>query len=141
MRGFRRERIAFAAWFGGAAMLVQIMLPLLLGAELSLSGAGALPLIAASSPIAGPIGGESVAHRHAGHHPGHGSHSGMAACPICLALATGQAFTAAAAVLPAPLQIAATLVEPTAQPAAPHPFKPLSYSARAPPVTDRSISV
>jgi len=134
MRGFRRERIALAAWFGGAAMLVQILLPLLLGAELSFAGAGALPLAAPSA-----LAGESVAHHHAAHHPGHGSHSGMVACPICLALAAGQAFTASVTALPAPMQAVATIAEAAAQPAAPHPFKPLSYSARAPPVTGRSI--
>jgi hypothetical protein len=139
MRGLRRERIALAAWFGAAAMLVQVLLPLLIGAELSLAGAGELPLAAAS--IVAP--GESVAHRHVAaqhHHPGHGSHSQMVACPICLALAAGQAFTASAAAMPAPPQATAAILDRAAQPTAPNPLNPVSYSARAPPVIGRSIS-
>src|SRR5208282_466628 len=96
--GTRQNRLA-AGWFGCLAMAVQALLPLLLAAEIRLADAGELPIYAqaGAEQAAGP-----VTHQH--RHSGSSHHGGMAACPICQAVACGQAFadTATAPALPAP---------------------------------------
>jgi len=97
--GTRQNRLA-AGWFGGLAMAVQALLPLLLAAEIRLADAGEMPFCATAgaAETAGPATHRqlpSPIHRH----------GGMAACPICQTAACGQAIadTAAAPALPAPL--------------------------------------
>src|SRR5271154_1190588 len=97
--GTRQNRLA-AGLFGGLAMAVQALLPLLLAAEIRLADAGEMPFCA-------PAGAEEalgpVTHRQ--HSSSTHHHGGMAACPICQTAACGQAIadTAAAPALPAPL--------------------------------------
>src|SRR5208282_6557102 len=124
--GTRQKRLA-AGWFGCLAMAVQALLPLLLAAEIRLADAGELPICAQDGAelAAGP-----VTHQH--HHSGSSHHGGMAACPICQAVACGQAFTdtAASPALSAPqsYETAAAIA-----PIPPHlqAFYSFSYRARA----------
>jgi hypothetical protein len=126
--GTRQNRLA-AGWFGCLAMAVQALLPLLLAAEIRLADAGELPLYApaGAEQAAGP-----VTHQH--HHSGSSHHGGMAACPICQAVAAGHAFadTAASPALSAPqnYETAAAFAPPSRPLQA---FYYSSYRARAPP--------
>ncbi len=126
--GTRQNRLA-AGWFGGLAMAVQALLPLLLAAEIRLADAGELPICAPAGveQAAGP-----VTHQH--HHSGSSHHGGMAACPICQAVATGQALadTAASPALSAPQSYeTADAFAPAAHNL--QAFYYSSYRARAPP--------
>jgi hypothetical protein len=126
--GTRQKRLA-AGWFGCLAMAVQALLPLLLAAEIRLADAGELSICAmdGAEQAAGP-----VTHQH--HNSGSSHHGGMAACPICQAVACGQAFadTAALPALPAPQshETAAAFAPPASHLQA---FYSSSYRARAPP--------
>jgi DUF2946 family protein len=113
-----------AAWFGGVAMLVQALLPLLVAAEIGLAAHHELPVAQPQAAIHDhrPLGGA---------HP----HPAVHGCPFCLALASGQGFVLAAAP-PAPLPAVFVLaLAPVI--AAPHleSFFSLTYRARAPPRT------
>jgi hypothetical protein len=125
--GDRTMRLA-ATWFGGAAMLVQILLPLLLAAEIRLADAGAFPVGAEHVVEATPPG--SLHHRHgAAHH----HHDGAMACPICQIVAASQAFTSA----PVPmLALPRDAVVVALLPSTPRAFAAriaVSFRARAPP--------
>jgi hypothetical protein len=126
--GTRQNRLA-AGLFGGLAMAVQALLPLLLAAEIRLADAGEMPVCApaGAEEALGPITHRQ--HSSSTHH-----HGGMAACPICQTAACGHAFadTAAAPALPAPLayETAAGFAQP---PLAPQALYSSSYRARAPP--------
>jgi len=79
-----------SAWFGGIAMAVQVLLPFLLAAEIRLADAGELPSCAPSAATEASV---PVTHRtdHSGTSHHGGPHNGTAACPICQAMACGQA--------------------------------------------------
>ncbi len=110
-------------------MAVQALLPLLLAAEIRMANAGELPICdqAGSEQASGPV-------THQNRHSGSSHHGGMAACPICQAVACGQAIadTAAAPPLPAPQSYAmAVAFAPQNQPL--QASYSSSYRARAPP--------
>lgn len=122
----RRDRkLAIITWFGGLALIVQAVLPLLLAIEFRIATIEAPYLTATDDAICGP--GHDGSPRS--DHPEH-KH---ATCAICIALAAAQAFTAPAQVA-APLpRIVATVpadVTPTAALAA---TGSRPYQARAPP--------
>jgi len=125
MRGGYRTRQA-AALFGGIALAVQALLPLLLAVEIRLA-------TTAEFPAAHAAAATSVIHPHqpspfAPHH-----HGIAGSCPLCLALAANHGFTATTPAAP-PLPNSAALdliaVAPPERPV----FRALSsYFARAPP--------
>ena len=121
--GGRDSRLA-AAWFGGVAMLVQVLLPLLVAAEIGMAARHELSVAQAPAAI-------HDHHPASGAHPHPSSHG----CPLCLAIASGQGFVAAAA-LPVPLP-ALLVFAVVAAPSTPRldSFLTLTYQARAPPTS------
>lgn len=114
------------AWLAFLAIAVQILLPFLVAYEIGLAGR---PADAATI---------SICHTPAATAPEQGSgsptHHGLGdGCPICVALAAGQAFTAAApVVLPVPQATVLTLpLDMQVLGAA--AFAGASYNPRAPP--------
>ncbi len=114
-------------WLAFLALTIQVLLPFLVAYEIGLAGT--------------PANAETITICHApaattapGHGTGGAAHHGLAdGCPICLALAAGQAFTATAPVTPplpqgkaVPLRVEAPAPHPCALAAA-------SYNPRAPP--------
>jgi hypothetical protein len=125
--GTRQKRLA-AGWFGCLAMAVQALLPLLLAAEIRLANAGEIP-------ICTPAGVKQVVlpvtHQN---RPGSSHHGGMAACPICQAVACGQALadTTTSPALSAPQSYeTAAAFAPQHQPH--QAFYHSPYRARGPP--------
>ena len=125
----RKNRGKYTAWLGLAALVIQALLPLLMGAEIALvarSGDHAVLEFCAFGHlhVAGDDG-DSDHHHH--DHPD-------TLCPICVALQASPVFTAPApAPLPlptaAPIRIAAPVVA-----VAPRFLAFTAYRSRAPPV-------
>ena len=124
----RRLRRKSIAWLGLLALLIQALLPLVVGAEVAViakSGDHALIELCA------------FGHLHVDHdtdgRPGHHHHSDDL-CPICVALQASPAFTTPApTVLPlpsaTPIRVAATVA-----PVAPRLLAFTAYRSRAPPI-------
>ena len=127
-RHTQHKRLA-SAWFGFAAMAVQVLLPFLLAAEIRLADAGELPSCSASAASEASV---PLTHRH--EHPGSSHHGDMTACPICQAMACGHAIadTASPPALALPQAYVST-AEFTFHPPAPAGFYSSAYRARAPP--------
>ncbi len=116
-------------WLAFLALAIQALLPFLLAYEIALGttpahAAGTTAICAASGSTTTPFS----------HQADHSSHHGLAdGCPICLALAAGQAFTAISPVaLPLPQTAAVTLSLAAQAPRALGGFS-ASYNPRAPP--------
>jgi len=124
----RQNRLA-AGWFGCLAMAVQALLPLLLAAEIRLADAGELPICA---PAGAEQAADPVTHQH--HHSGTSHHGGLAPCPICQAVACGQALadTAASPTLSTPQSYETAAAFALAAPLL-QAFYYSAYRARAPP--------
>ncbi len=128
-RGTRQIRLA-AGWFGCLAMAVQALLPLLLAAEIRMANAGEIPICTAAGlkqaadPATDRQNPSPIRH-----------HGGMATCPICQAVACGQAFTdtAASPSLSAPQSYETADAFAPAVPRL-QAFYYSSYRARAPPL-------
>jgi DUF2946 family protein len=129
VRDLRKTREApRGLWLAFLALAIQVLLPFLVGYEIALVSSPALAettvICSASGPATAPAGPAN----HAAHH-GLAAH----ACPLCIALASSQAFTTAAPVaLPLPQGSAVTIahrvvtLRTSVAPAA-------SYNPRAPP--------
>ena len=121
----RRMRRKAVSLLGLVALVIQGLLPLLLGAELT---------VAARSGQQGVIELCAFGHLHPGSGPSHPADRDPASiCPICLALQASPAFTApAVAALPLPCvaPVALAVAEP---PAAPRFLALPAYRSRAPP--------
>jgi hypothetical protein len=113
------------AWLAFLALAIQALLPFLLASEIALGNTQAYA--EATSVICTASGSTAT-------QPSHSSHHGLADnCPICLALAAGQAFTTLAqAVLPLPQAASITLSLVAPAPGALAGFA-ASYHPRAPP--------
>lgn len=123
----RRDRkLALITWFGGLALIVQAMLPLLLAIEFRAAAIEAPYLTATDDAICGP-GHDGSPHSD---HPDH-KH---ATCAICIALAAAQAFTTPPQIA-APLpRIVATVDGDLLPAAALAALDTRPYQARAPPL-------
>ena len=129
-RGRQLRRLA--AWLGMVALLVQVLVPALLAAEINLAqeehGQSVFTLCAFGHVHLG-VPGDNTAPADAGHHDDAG-----ALCPICLALLASPAFTAPPSVgLPLPVAVRLEVFVPV-------PSRPPTtavatvYRSRAPPV-------
>jgi len=131
---WRRQRSAIAAWLGLAALAIQVALPLLVAAEISLAagaGEGSVFELCEYGHI------HAVAPHEADGAPGKSHHhdgDDRAICPICIALHASPAFTA-----PAILALPLPVVRETAT-AVPQMRRSLrlvalaAYRSRAPPI-------
>lgn len=130
VRGRRRKQGApQGLWLAFLALAIQTLLPFLVASEIALASSPAFAettvICSASGPSTTPAGSPA---NHAAHH-GLAAH----ACPLCIALASSQAFAAAPSVaLPLPQGNPVAIAHSTvtlrtgAAPAA-------SYNPRAPP--------
>lgn len=111
------------------ALAIQALLPFLVAYEIAFSGT---PAYAEGTTIICSASGSTAS--PAAHQTNHNSHHGLAdGCPICLALAAGQAFTTTAPIAAPSPQAAAVILTLTAL--APSAFADFSasYNPRAPP--------
>jgi len=121
----RERRLAIITWLGGLALIVQAMLPLLLAIEFRIAALEAPYLTATDNALCssghdGPRQSDNRDHQHT-------------TCPICVALAAGQAFTTPAQIdLPRPLAVAA-IDGDFLHAASPEAAITRPYQARAPP--------
>jgi hypothetical protein len=124
----RGKRRAIVAWLGLFALTVQVLIPLILGAEITLAASGSEPdvfdLCSLHHVDAAPPGGTGKSDRHGGHH----------LCPICLALLASPAFTQTAAPSLPPPTAHAAAIERLEKREVPHRLVLLSYRSRAPPI-------
>ncbi len=110
------------------ALGIQALLPFLVAFEIALAGrpayADTIYICSATHPTT----------PSAPHEPGGTPHHGLSdGCPICLALAAGQAFTAAAPIaFPLPEASAGAIYRDLAA-ARPHVIAAAAYNPRAPP--------
>lgn len=129
MRWRRRQRTRLTAWLGLAALAIQVLLPLVLAAEISAAAAA---------------GEHSVFELCVFGHPHHGLAPGDAdgksdadlgtVCPICVALQASPVFTAPAiAALPLPAMQATDIAVAAAR-VSPRPVALAAYRSRAPPL-------
>ncbi len=126
----RRQGAAPAgAWLAFLAIAAQVLLPFLVAFEISLASSPAYAdrttFICSASRLAAPAAPKQDQRT---------THHGLSdGCPICTALAAGQAFTATSPVLLSPPKAAATDA-PVQVPALRAPaVKVASYNSRAPP--------
>ncbi len=127
-RGAKRA-VPQGTWLALLALAIQILLPFLVAYEIAFAGTpahaqGTSVICSAAeptNPTAPPQGS-------------HGSRHGLtASCPICMALAAGQAFTAAAPIA-LPLPLVESFVHYIAVQTPNAPFGAIaSYNPRAPP--------
>lgn len=119
----------FGVWLSLTALAVQALLPLLLGFEIGLISAEADVQCIADVAHAGASHSRAPDGRDQSHH----HHSLADGCPICLALAAGQTFTAANDVaLPLPTSSASIVLYAARAPGRTS-FAAASYNPRAPP--------
>jgi len=125
----RRKAAPQGTWLAFLALAIQVLLPFFVAYEIALASTpayaeGTTVICSASGSTASP----------APHQVDHTAHHGVAgSCPLCIALAASQAFTAAAPVaLPLP-QAKSVILHNAVQ--APRVFSgaTLSYNSRAPP--------
>jgi hypothetical protein len=128
--GWRVQRSAVAAWLGLLALAIQVGLPLLVAAEISLAARAGTDSVFEMCEY----GHLHVAEHEPGtahHHHHDGDDGGL--CPICIALHAGSVFTAPT-LLALPLPVAAPIA--TAAPetrAEPRRVTLTAYRSRAPP--------
>jgi hypothetical protein len=124
----RKERRAITAWLGLFAFAIQVLIPLLLGAEITLAASGSDPQVfdlCSFHHVEAPPGGTGKADRQGERHY---------LCPICIALLASPAVTATAPpVLPLP-EARPLLLERPAPSQAPPLAARLPYRSRAPPI-------
>ncbi len=134
MRGVHRARSKAAApegtWLAFLAVAIQVLLPFLVAYEITLAGTPAYAASKTTTICSASGSTTSPASRSTDHTAHHGLADG---CPICMALAAGQAFTAAAAVALALPQVKAVVLRVTVHASRVSTLAAASYNPRAPP--------
>jgi hypothetical protein len=124
----RDTRLAIITWFGGLALILQAMLPLMLAVEFHVAAIEDPYLTATDDAICGAGSAGRPVSDHEDHH-GH-RHN---ACRICATLAATQAITTPAQIdLPVPSGLV-TIGLDVALAGRPAAFGSRPYQARAPP--------